>query len=51
MKLGRSDKNHDTQRHNFLRYPPPTKKVHHHLMEIEDPQGERDSPEALISHA
>ena len=31
--------------------PPPTKKVHHHLMEIEDPQGERDSPEALISHA
>jgi hypothetical protein len=52
MKLGRSDKNHDTQRHNFLRCPPPpTKKVHHHLMEIEDPQGERDSPEALISHA
>ena len=35
----------------FWDAPPPTKKVHHHLMEIEDPQGERDSPEALISHA
>ena len=35
----------------FWDAPPPPKKVHHHLMEIEDPQGERDSPEALISHA